>query len=147
MNRIAAALALCLPVAALAASFPRTVTLPDLPFARGGVEIKPWGKEEFIRDGANQTLGGKVWLGYIDYQDEWGENRRNALAGIVHEMQKGGWEVVFRDEPAVPPLATLKLREKDGTELWARIEIFELARVAVLEPGPPPSPKGAPARR
>ena len=131
-------LALYLPAAA-AAGFPRSVTLPDLPLVHGTVEVKPWGKEEFIeRDGKSQVIGGKVWLGYLDYVPKWGESKRNALAGIINEMEKGGWEVLLRDEPSVPPLATLKLRERDGTELWARVEIFEQARVAVLEPGPPP---------
>jgi hypothetical protein len=139
MTRAAAFLALLLPACALAAGFPRAVTLPELPLTRGGVELQPYAQEEFIQRGKTETFGGKVWLGYLDYRGEWGDNKRNALAGIVHEMEKGGWEVLLRDEPAVPPLATLKHRAKDGTELWARVEIFDQARVAVLEPGPPPT--------
>jgi hypothetical protein len=142
MNRgaLAFALSLVLPACAVAAGYPRAVTLPDeLPLTRGGVEVQPYAQEEFIQREKTETLGGKVWLGYLDYRKKWGENKRNALAGIIHEMEKGGWEVLLRDEPAVPPLATLKHRDKDGTELWARVEIFDQARVAVLEPGPPPA--------
>jgi len=31
-------------------------------------------------------------------------------------MQKGGWEVLLRDEPRNPPLATLKLTTKDNRD-------------------------------
>ena len=142
MHRPLAVFALAFPAVAFAAGFPRVVTLPDLPVARGGVEVQPYAQEEFVQRGKSETFGGKVWLGYHDYREDWGENKRNALAGIIHEMEKGGWEVLLRDEPRVPPLATLKHRDKDGRELWARVEIFDLARVAVLEPGPPPTPRG-----
>ena len=59
----------------------------------------------------------------------------NALAGIVNEMQKGGWEVMLRDKPRNPPLATLKLTTKDNKEVWASVEVFDTARVLVIEPG------------
>jgi hypothetical protein len=138
-----ALLLLSLYLPAAAAAFPRSVTLPDLPVAHGKVEMQRYAQEEFIeRDGKSQVIGGQLWLGYLEYADKWGANKRNALAGIINEMEKGGWEVLLRDEPSVPPLATLTLRERDGTQLWARVEIFEQARVAVLKPGPPPRTGG-----
>ncbi|HSJ98176.1 MAG TPA: hypothetical protein VLC53_13940, partial [Myxococcota bacterium] len=137
MSRTIAVLAAALVPWAAAAGFPRAVTLPDLPVLHGEVEVKPYAQEEFIERGKVQVIGGKLWLGYLEYRDKWGEDRRDALAGIINEMEKGGWEVLLRDEPRVPPLATLRRREDDGGQLWARVEIFDQARVAVLEPGPP----------
>lgn len=133
---------LLMPVLLLAAGlahagFPRAVTLPDLPLHKGGVEAKRYGEVEFVGREKVEVLRGRTWLGYLDYRAKWGDDKRNALAGIVHEMEKGGWEVVLRDEPRVPPLATLKHGDDDKL-LWARVEVFDQARVEVLQPGPPP---------
>ena len=81
-----------------------------------------------------------------------GGDARAALGGIVGEMQAAGWEVMLRDEPRVPPLATLKHR-KNGREVWAQVEVQDRARITWLEPGlpaarltlPPPVPALVPA--
>ena len=93
-------------------------------------------ESEFILRDKTEVHRGQVWLGYLDYKSKWGEDKRYALEGIVEALRKGGWEVMMRDEPRNPPLATLRY-EKDGTTAWAIVEVFDLARVAVLEPGGP----------
>ncbi len=49
-------------------------------------------------------------------------------------MEKGGWEVLLRDEPRSPPLATLKFTTRDNKDVFATVEVFDKARVLVLEP-------------
>ena len=135
MRRIAALL-LCLPLAAFAASYPPYASLPRLPIANDAVEVESFGQAEFITRDKPEVHRGRIWLGYLVYARQYGDDVRKALAAIVSEMEKGGWQVMYRDEPRNPPLATLK-REKDGRVSWASVEIFEKARVAILEVGPP----------
>jgi hypothetical protein len=136
-------LAACLAVAALGAGpfvdayaakgYPKAVTLPKLPIDRNGVETSERAESEFILRDKTEVHRGKVWVGNLDYSKAWGEDKRAALDGIVGSMQSGGWEVMMRDEPRVPPLATLKLVTKDNKVLWASVEVLDTARVLVLE--------------
>ena len=130
-----AALLLLAPLAALAARFPPYASLPRLPIANDAVEVESFGQAEFVTRERVQLQRGRIWLGYLVYARQH-DDPRKALAAIVTEMEKGGWQVMYRDEPRHPPLATL-MREKDGRVSWASVEIFEQARVAILEVGPP----------
>jgi hypothetical protein len=116
-----------------ARGYPKAVTLPQLPIDKHSVDTDDRAESEFILRDKTEIHRGKVWLGYLDYEKSWGDDKRNALAGIVSELQKGGWEVMMRDEPRVPPLATLKLVTDDNKVLWASVEVFDKARVLVLE--------------
>jgi hypothetical protein len=117
-----------------AARFPAYVALPDLPLDKNAVEAIEKAESEFILREKTELLRGRAWLGYLDYRAQWGDNKRDVLAGIVREMEQGGWEVLLRDEPRVPPLATLKFTTKDNKEVFATVEVFDKARVLVLEP-------------
>jgi hypothetical protein len=133
----------CILVAALAASafanayaargYPSFVTLPNLPIDKNAVDTDSKAESEFILRDKTELHRGKVWLGYLNYQKAWGGDRRDALNGIVRELEKGGWEVMMRDEPRNPPLATLKLTTDDNKVMWASVEVFDKARVLVLE--------------
>jgi hypothetical protein len=112
---------------------PEYASLPNLPIDASAVDAEKRDVEFILRD-KTQVHYGRVWVGYLDYQSAWGENKRDALAGIVSEMQKGGWEVLLRDEPRNPPLATLKLTTKDNRDVWASVEVMDQARVLLLEP-------------
>ncbi len=136
MVHAAAAILLVVPLAALGAGFPPYASLPPLPIANAAVETESYGQIEFVGRGKTEVQRGRIWLGYLDYAAQWGEDRRNALSGIVSEMEKGGWQVMLRDEPRNPPLATLRL-ERGRIESWASVEVFDLARVAILQVGPP----------
>jgi hypothetical protein len=116
-----------------ARAYPDYASLPRLPIDARGVDTGKREVEFILRD-KTEVLHGRVWVGYLDYRKAWGENRRDALAGIVNEMQKGGWEVMLRDEPRNPPLATLKLTTKDNRDVWASVEVLDQARVLLLEP-------------
>ena len=138
MVRIAHALLAALLAAApltpalAASSFPRAVTLPALPIDKRAVDVDPKGESEFILRDKTQVHRGKVWLGYLDYK-AWGPDKRLVLERIVESLKKGGWEVMMLDEPRQPPLATLRLTTDDNRVLWASVEVFETARVLVLE--------------
>jgi hypothetical protein len=120
-------------VEAYAGAYPKYVTLPDLPVDKHAVDTDSRAESEFILRDRTEVHRGHVWLGYLDYQQRWGDDKRNALDGIVTAMQKGGWEVMMRDEPRNPPLATLKLTTDDNKVVWASVEVFDKARVLVLE--------------
>ena len=115
-----------------AQSFPRSVTLPALPIAKQSVDVHAKGESEFILRDKTEVHRGKVWLGYLDYR-KWGPDKRVALERIVASLKQGGWEVMMIDEPRQPPLATLKLTTDDNRVLWASVEVFETARLLVLE--------------
>ena len=115
-----------------AQSFPRAVTLPALPLEKHSVDVHASGESEFILRDKTEVHRGKVWLGYLDYA-KWGPDKRVALERIVESLRKGGWEVMLLDEPRQPPLATLRLTTDDNRVMWASIEVFETARVLVLE--------------
>jgi hypothetical protein len=138
MVRIAhALLAAVLAAAALApafaaSSFPRAVTLPALPIDKRAVDVDPKGESEFILRDKTEVHRGKVWLGYLDYK-AWGPDKRLVLERIVDSLKKGGWEVMMLDEPRQPPLATLRLTTDDNRVMWASVEVFETARVLILE--------------
>ena len=116
-----------------ARSFPGFVTLPALPLDKKAVDVHPGAESEFVLRDKTEVHRGKVWLGYLDYQGEWGPDRRLALDRIVDSLKKGGWEVMMIDAPRRPPLATLKLITDDNRVMWASVEMFETARVLVLE--------------
>lgn len=118
---------------AYAASYPGYVTLPDLPIAKRAVDTDARAESEFILRDKTEVHRGQVWLGYLEYRSKWGEDKRQALDAIIDALQKGGWEVMMRDEPRNPPLATLKLTTDDNKVAWASVEMFETARVLVLE--------------
>ena len=115
-----------------ASAFPRAVTLPALPIDKRAVDVDPKGESEFILRDKTEVHRGKVWLGYLDYK-AWGPDKRLVLERIVAALKKGGWEVMMLDEPRQPPLATLKLTTDDNRVMWASVEVFETARVLVLE--------------
>jgi hypothetical protein len=129
---VAALAAAPLAGAYAAQSFPRAVTLPALPIDRHTVDVHASGESEFILRDKTEVHRGKVWLGYLDYR-KWGPDKRAALDGIVSSLKKGGWEVMMIDEPRQPPLATLRLTTDDNRVLWASVEVFETARLLVLE--------------
>ena len=118
---------------AYAAAYPKAAALPRLPVEGNFVHTDPSGESEFILRDKTEVHRGKVWLGSLDYRKAYGEDERAALGGIVESMKKGGWEVMLRDEPRVPPLATLKKITDDNKVLWASVEVFDTARVLVLE--------------
>ena len=130
---VAALAAASLSGAYAASSFPRSVTLPALPIEKQTVDVHARGESEFILRDKTEVHRGKVWLGYLDYKGKWGPDKRLALDRIVESLKAGGWEVMMRDEPRQPPLATLKLTTDDNRVLWASVEIFETARLLVLE--------------
>jgi len=138
MNRFRALLlvaALCaapLTGAYAAPSFPRAVTLPALPIDKQAVDVHAKGESEFVLRDKTEVHRGKVWLGYLDYR-KWGPDKRLALDRIVASLKQGGWEVMLIDEPRQPPLATLKLTTDDNRVMWASVEMFDTARVLVLE--------------
>jgi hypothetical protein len=138
MTRLAAILVVAaLSVAPLtgayaAQSFPKAVTLPALPIDKQAVDIHAGAESEFILREKTEVHRGKVWLGYLDYR-KWGPDKRAALERIVDSLKKGGWEVMMLDEPRQPPLATLKLTTDDNRVMWASVEVFETARLLVLE--------------
>jgi hypothetical protein len=116
-----------------ARSFPHAVTLPAIPIDKHAVDVHPGGESEFILRDKTEVHRGKVWLGYLDYRGKWGADRRAALDAIVASLRKGGWEVMMIDEPRQPPLATLRLTTDDNKVMWASVEMFETARLLVLE--------------
>lgn len=129
-------LAAALPLVAAAASFPPYASLPKLPIANDTVETESYGQAEFTTRAKPEIVRGGSWKGSLVYVPAWGDDAKNALAGIVKEMEKGGWQVMFRDEPRNPPLATLKLA-RDGREAWASVEVFDQAAVTLIERGMP----------
>jgi hypothetical protein len=116
-----------------ASTFPRAVTLPELPIDKHAVDVHANGESEFILRDKTEVHRGKVWLGYLAYNDRWGPDKRLALDRIVESLKTGGWEVMMIDEPRQPPLATLRLITDDNRVMWASVEMFETARLLVLE--------------
>ena len=116
-----------------ASSFPRAVTLPAIPIDKRAVDTHANAESEFILRDKTEVHRGKVWLGYLAYQDKWGPGKREALERIVDSLKQGGWEVMMLDAPRQPPLATLKLTTDDNRVLWASVEIFDTARLLVME--------------
>ena len=115
-----------------ASSFPRAVTLPALPIDKKAVDVHPGAESEFVLRDKTEVHRGKVYLGYLDYR-AWGPDKRLALDRIVESLKKGGWEVMMIDGPRQPPLATLRLTTDDNRVMWASVEMFETARLLVLE--------------
>jgi hypothetical protein len=116
-----------------ASSFPRAVTLPSLPIDKRAVDVDAKGESEFILRDKTEVHRGKVWLGYLAYKEQWGPDKRAALARIVDSLKQGGWEVMMLDEPRQPPLATLKLTTDDNRVMWASVEVFDTARLLVMQ--------------
>ncbi len=114
--------------------FPQALSFPSMPAAAQGG--KSYAEHEFILRDRTVKLRGRMWSTDFDYAAAQSGDARAALGAIVGDLQKSGWEVVLRDEPRNPPLATLKhLRE--GGELWAQVEVKDTARITWLEPGLP----------
>jgi hypothetical protein len=124
---------------------PQAVAFPALPATAQAAQ--GYGQHEFILRDRTVHLRGRLWTTDFDYASAGAGDPRDALGGILRDMQAAGWEVVLRDEPRVPPLATLKHR-RDGREVWAQVEVRDRARITWLEPGlpgarltlPPPMP-------
>lgn len=130
---VAALAAAPLTDAYAAGSYPRAVTLPALPIDKNAVDVHKGAESEFVLREKTEVHRGTVYLGYLDYRGKWGADKRAALESIVESLKKGGWEVMMIDEPRKPPLATLKLTTDDNRVLWASVEVFETARLLVLE--------------
>jgi outer membrane protein OmpA-like peptidoglycan-associated protein len=145
-----AALTFAFSLAAAAAGFPPYATLPQLPFANDGVEHENYGQAEFTLKDKTDVFRGKHWAADLVYAPKWGDDPRKALAQLVRELEKGGWQVVIRDDPSNPPYATMHYT-KDGKDAYVKLEIFEQARVTLVERGlptvkitlEPPKPGGA----
>ena len=135
-SRIAALAALFLAAAAYARfpAFPQNVFFPALPVATQ--EARTYGQHEFVLRDRTVHLRGGLWIQRFEYAATRGSDPRAALASIVEEMQAAGWEVLLRDEPRKPPLATLR-HKRDGREVWAEVEVKDHAQVTWLEPGLP----------
>ena len=131
-----AAFLLAAPLVAFGATFPPYASLPKLPIANEAVEVESYGQAEFVTRAKPELVRGKRWTGSLVYAPAWGDEAKNALSGIVKEMEKGGWQVMYRDEPRNPPLATLKLA-RDAREAWANVEVFSEAVVTIVERGMP----------
>jgi hypothetical protein len=116
-----------------ASSFPRAVTLPSLPIDKRAVDTDANGESEFILRDKTEVHRGQVWLGYLAYKDKWGPDKRAALERIVDSLKQGGWEVMMLDAPRQPPLATLKLTTDDNRVMWASVEMFDTARLLVMQ--------------
>ena len=116
-----------------ARAFPKAVTIPALPIDRKVVDVHEGAQSEFVLRDKTEIHRGKVWIGHLDYSKAWGPDRRAALDRIVDSLKKGGWEVMMIDAPRQPPLATLKLTTDDNRVMWASVELFETARLLVLE--------------
>lgn len=114
--------------------FPQALSFPSMPAAAQGG--RSYAQHEFILRDRTVTLRGRMWSTDFDYAAAQAGDARAALGAIVGDLQKSGWEVVLRDEPRNPPLATLKHR-REGRELWAQVEVKETARIIWLEPGLP----------
>ncbi len=114
-------------------SFPRAVTLPPIPIDNRAVDTDPAGESEFILRDKTEIHCGRVWLGHLAYRDQWGADKRAALERIIDSLKRGGWEVMMLDAPRQPPLATLKLITDDNRVMWASVEMFDTARVLVLD--------------
>jgi hypothetical protein len=113
---------------------PQAVVFPSMPASSQSGQA--YGQHEFVLRDRTVKLRGRVWTTDFDYAAVQADDPRAALARILGDMQSAGWEVLLRDEPRVPPLATLKSR-RDGREVWAQVEVNERARVTWLEPGLP----------
>jgi OmpA-OmpF porin, OOP family len=121
---------------AMAAAFPPYAPLPSLPAANEGVTHESYGQAEFTLKEKTQVFRGKSWTAHFIYADKWGDDPRVALARYVDALQKAGWSVVMRDDPANPPSATLRYL-KDGKDAYVKLEIFEQAAVTMVEIGLP----------
>lgn len=117
-----------------AGAFPPPVALNTYPVM--AVEAARFGEIEFPGRQQKEVRRGRIWRGDVMYQGKAGPNPRRALITMIDEMTAAGWEVMLRDEPGNPPLASLKY-EKDGKEWWALISVYEHAKVTILEVGPP----------
>jgi hypothetical protein len=135
--------------AALAASFayaqvppfPQAVSFP--PLLAASQAGTTYAQHEFILRDRTVKLRGRLWTTDFNYAAA-SPDARAALGAILRDMQGAGWEVVLRDEPRVPPLATLK-HKRAGREVWAQVEVADTARITWLEPGLPSARLALPA--
>jgi hypothetical protein len=120
---------------ARAAGFPSYVPLPAPVKIQGEVEAEAYGQAEFAVRGQAEVVRGKTWRGSVDATGLGADKRY--FVPLVEAFVRAGWEVMLRDEPANPPIATFK-RVRDGRELWASAEGSAAAlRVVVVEQGAP----------
>jgi hypothetical protein len=112
---------------------PQAISFPPLPAASQAGTT--YAQHEFVMRDRTVKLRGRLWTTDFEYAAR-DADARAALGAIIRDMQGAGWEVLLRDEPRVPPLATLK-HKRDGREVWAQVEVADAARITWLEPGLP----------
>jgi outer membrane protein OmpA-like peptidoglycan-associated protein len=135
MARALLAVLALLAFTAAAATLPPYATLPRLPLANDLVEYESYGQAEFVLKEKTDVYRGKYWAAGLVWEGKYLDERA-AHAAIIDALQKGGWQVVTRDDPANPPSATLRYT-KDGKDAWLRLETFEHAIVKIVERGMP----------
>ena len=119
-----------------AAGFPSYLPLPGPVKIKGDVEVESYGQAEFALRGKAEVIRGKTWRGTVDATGL-GAGDKQYFAPLAEAFVKAGWEVMLRDEPSNPPIATFK-RVREGRELWASTEgSAEALRVVVVEQGAP----------
>src|SRR5687768_13912420 len=92
--------------------FPQAIAFPPLPAtSQAGMS---YAQHEFIMRDRTVKLRGRLWTTDFEYTAR-SADARAALGAIIRDMQGAGWEVLLRDEPRIPPLATLK-HKRDGRE-------------------------------
>jgi outer membrane protein OmpA-like peptidoglycan-associated protein len=135
VRRLAAAALAALAFAAHAVSFPPYVSLP-VPVPADAVNHETYGQAEFTLRDKTEIHKGKYWSAYMPYTQKLGEDPRKALVAFIEAMQKAGWQVVLRDEPSNPPIASFHYT-RDGKDAWALISTGEDAKVTVVESSGP----------
>ena len=91
---------------ARAAGFPSYLPLPAPVKIVGEVEVQGYGQVEFAVRGKAEVVRGKTWRGQVDAAGLGADKRY--FAPFVEAFVRAGWEVMLRDEPANPPIATFK---------------------------------------
>lgn len=135
MRALVVVAALLAAVTAQAAGFPPYLPLPAPVKIRGDVAVEGYGQAEFAVRGKAEVVRGKTWRGSVDATGLGGA--KLYFTPLVESFVHAGWEVMLRDEPSNPPIATFK-RVKDGRETWASTEgSAEAVAVVVVEQGNP----------
>lgn len=122
--------------AAHAAGYPAYLPLPAPVKIVGDVDVEGYGQAEFALRGTTEVARGRTWRGQVDATGL-GAGAKGYFVPLVDAFVRAGWEVMLRDEPSNPPIATFK-RVKEGRETWASTEgNAEALRVVVVEQGAP----------
>ena len=117
--------------------FPKYFSSP-VPVNAADANYENYGQYEFTLRDKTEVKRGHYWHVYADYTQKLGDDPRRALGAFVDAMQKAGWQVVLRDEPRNPPLATFHYT-KDGKDAWASIVTSEQVRIDMVEGGVQPA--------